>query len=185
MLPVAALTAVLLLLLGWRRGALAWVGVVAACFGLVLSLKLGFAACGSPLPHGMLRSPSGHTMAGTVVYGGLLGLFWLGAAASLIASLAIAALIGWTRIALGDHTGPEALLGGLIGIAGVMVLRRLAGGRPALPHHPVLRRILLVALVAGPALITHGQRSHAEGLIARLAQGYVRPWIGCKPTDVR
>ena len=70
-LPLIAVVALMLGLLGWRRGALAWLGAVGLSFTSVLALKLVFATCGPALGLPALRSPSGHTAAAAVVAGGI------------------------------------------------------------------------------------------------------------------
>src|SRR5450432_1483592 len=45
-LPVAVVVAIVLAVMGWRRGALVWLGVLGVTFGVILVLKLGFLACG-------------------------------------------------------------------------------------------------------------------------------------------
>ena len=45
-LPLAATVALIFLISGWRRGALAWTVAVSATLGVVLLLKLAFLACG-------------------------------------------------------------------------------------------------------------------------------------------
>ncbi len=179
LLPSAvAITAVLVLLGSWR-GVVAWVLVVVASYGLVASMKLGFAACGSPLPNGLLRSPSGHTMAATVIYGGVLVLLGVGRWTVLAVSCAIAALIGSSRVELGDHTGVEVLVGSAIGIAGVVALQRLASPlRPRRGGHALGGALLLLALFA-PALLLHGHRSPAESLLRQMGREYVGPLLGC------
>ena len=72
-LPIAVLVPLILSLAGWWRGTAAWGIAVTASFGTTSLLKLGFEACG-PRPHHLIHGPSGHTMAGTMVYGGLLTL---------------------------------------------------------------------------------------------------------------
>src|SRR5829696_3108384 len=72
-LPLAALVALALAAVGWRREALAWSVTVAGTLAAMLALKLAFLA--HPGLHGAaMRSPSGHTAAGVVVYAGLLAL---------------------------------------------------------------------------------------------------------------
>ena len=73
-LPVAGAVLVLLLATGWRRGALAWAGCVSGVLAVMLALKLVTLACGWRVPWTGLYSPSGHTAASAVVYGGLLAL---------------------------------------------------------------------------------------------------------------
>jgi membrane-associated phospholipid phosphatase len=146
-----------LALLGWRRGALAWCAAIGATLAMMLLLKLAFLGCAPQ----RATSPSGHTAAGTAVYGGLAALWLrrrLGArTAGLLAAGTVAAVIGTTRIALGVHTGFEVVLGALAGGAGVALLLRLAG--PA-PDRLYGRRLAVVAL---PLIVTlHGIRLPVE-----------------------
>lgn len=186
LLPGAALVALLLAMLRWTRGLALWLGTIIASFGLVLLLKLVFGACGSPLPHDALRSPSGHTMAATVIYGGSLILFAPALAirslSAGVAALAVCLMVGATRVALHDHTVPEAVLGGAIGLLAVWILHRLRGTPPGrLGVRPARLRILLAMAVLAPPILLHGERSRAEGLIQHLARAYVSALLACGP----
>src|SRR5918997_4183426 len=104
-LPLAALVALALAAVGWRREALAWSVAVAGTLAAVLALKLLALAYSGQLGTA-LRSPSGHTAAGTVVYAGLLTLLAgrrLGSRTgiALLAGAALAALFGCARFVLG------------------------------------------------------------------------------------
>ncbi len=178
-LPIAAIVLSILLALGWWRGAAAWGAVVAACFGATLLLKLALESCGPRPPHELIYSPSGHTMAGTVVYAGIAALLGLSLPASVAAAVPVATLIGWSRVRLGLHTVPEAMLGGVLGVAGVAALRLLAGPPP---RQPRVRRQLRAAVPAAALLLAavlHGRHSPAEAVIGRAARQHVGPILRC------
>ena len=155
-----------LLLAGWWRGALAWFTVVPATLGAVLLAKLSTMACQDLLPPVGLLSPSGHTASAAVVYGGLLALVIGGPRAALLCAGAVAALLGYTRVALGVHTLADVVAGGLIGTAGAVVLSLLAGPRPA------LRRgwIGVAAAAVAVLVLFHGRHVYAEMHIRQMSQ---------------
>src|ERR1700694_3781969 len=77
--PVCAITALLLLLLRKPRIAFAWVAATGFVWAAMALLKLGGYACeslscGGSLFRVSLVSPSGHVAASAAAYGGLLGL---------------------------------------------------------------------------------------------------------------
>lgn len=166
-LPLAAVLALVLSVAGWTRGALAWLLAVGVTLALAACAKLASFAFGpSDLLEG-LRSASGHTAAGTILYGGLLVLV-LGRSVAITIALPLAALVaglfGASRLALGVHSIADVLVGGGIGIIGVLLLARTAGPRPAgLPRF----RLLLTAAVITLAL--HGHQLRAEGVLLALA----------------
>ena len=164
-LPVALAVGVVLATMGWRRGALVWLGVVGATFGVVLVLKLGFMACGPVFSPWDLHSPSGHTAAASVLAGGFVTLLAGSPPAALAVSVLAAAMFGFSRVELGYHTVPEVFLGAAIGIAGAVVLARLAG-RP-----PVMRPLRLLAVAVVVAWLLHGGHLRAEQVIWRFAEG--------------
>jgi len=164
-LPVVAAVAIVLGALGWWRGAVVWLGVVGATLGAVLVLKLGFLACGPVFGPWALHSPSGHTAAASVVAGGLVTLLAGTPLAALTVSILAAFAIGSSRVELGFHTLPEVLIGAAAGIAGAVVLSRLAG-RPA-----VRRPMPLLGVAVVVALAMHGDQLPAEQVIWRFAQG--------------
>lgn len=162
-LPLMLAVALALALGGWRRGAVAWLFGIAATLAAVLLGKVFVCAC-DPLPMLDLRSPSGHTAAAAVAYGGLLALLApSGRRAPLLAAagaVAAAVLIGGSRLALGMHTASDVLVGAVAGVAGALVLARLAGARP-----PRLPRALPVAAALAVVIVFHGVHLHAEDRI--------------------
>ncbi len=164
-LPLIAVVALVLGVLGWRRGALAWLVAIGVSFAAVLALKLVFATCGPALGLTGLRSPSGHAAAAAVIAGGIAVVLRQGRQqVAAIAGLA-AVVIGATRVVLGLHTPVEVVLGGALGVLGVLGFARLAG-RP-----PVLRLRWLFAAIVGVALLMHGQHLNAETSIRAMAVG--------------
>ncbi|MCQ9156490.1 phosphatase PAP2 family protein [Acidomonas methanolica] len=164
------------------RLAAAWLGLAVASFGTVLMLKLLLEACGRHPDH-PLYSPSGHTAGATFVFGGMAVLFFPSALAALPAAIAVAALIGATRLFLGAHDLPEVLVGGAIGLGGVaaLLLVRLrlegAAGRPA------ASAMQICALFAGcvaTTVLLHGVRSPAERWIEQVSHQFLRP-LACSP----
>jgi membrane-associated phospholipid phosphatase len=153
-----------LALSGWRRGAAAWIGAIFGAFAVILLLKLIFIGCGTR----SALSPSGHTAAGTALYGGAIAL-WLRRGlgiwtASLLAGGGVAAVIGATRLALGVHIPIEVAIGGAVGLGGVFALVRWAGPPPAWVQ---ARWLVPSALVVVLAL--HGTRLPAEQRLRNFA----------------
>ena len=172
-LPLALAVGVALLVLGWRRGAMAWLVAVGGTLALVLVLKLAGWACGPPL----LRTPSGHAAAAAVVCGGLALIVVRRDRphrALLIAVLA-AAVVGSSRLLLGAHSLPEVLLGGAIGIAGASLLARLAG-----PPPQGLRARWVAAVAVAVLVVFHGTRLPAEPLIGGLAFRLAQQFRVCR-----
>ena len=176
-LPLVLAIAIALLVQGWRRGAAAWVAVVCATFGVTLALKVLFIPCSDAFDMPTLHTPSGHVAAATVVVGGLAVLL-LGRGLAVLVALATAALIGTTRLVLGEHTGLEVAVGAIVGLAGVAALIRLAG--PPRPATVDVRRVVLIAVLV--AVVFHGlhmpAEAHIRGAAWRLAQ-----FLKVCPTD--
>jgi membrane-associated phospholipid phosphatase len=175
MLPVVAAIACVLAIQGWRRGALVWLGVVAVTFGLILLLKLVFLACPPLFGPTDIRSPSGHVAAATVVCGGLAALLTRCRASILPVALFAAAVIGVSRLMLGAHSVPEVVLGALVGLAGAIALRALAGAPPA------MRPGRLLAVVVIVAALFHGMRLPAEAAIRHTALRAAQMLSVCQP----
>ena len=159
MLQVIVVMALTLGVLGWWRGAVAWLLAVGASFATVLVLKLLFVACGPALGVPALRSPSGHAAAAAILAGGVAVV--MGTSRRRVAAVAgLAALvIGATRLALGLHTTTEVIVGGVLGVAGAVGFARTAGPEPALR----LRWLFVVMMVV--TLLLHGHHLNAEAHI--------------------
>jgi|WetSurMetagenome_2_1015567.scaffolds.fasta_scaffold416704_2 membrane-associated phospholipid phosphatase len=165
-LPVALAVAISWVVAGWRRAALAWSAAVFCVLAVTAFGKMATAACGpfDLLPG--LRSPSGHTASAAVVYGGLVALLlpvawersetWRVTTAAALAGLA-AVLFGGTRLLLHVHTRTDVLAGAVVGMAGALLLARLAGPRPAAVRLAVPVGVALVTI-----LLFHGGHLHAE-----------------------
>ena len=162
-LPLIATVALMLGVLGWRRGALAWLVAVGLSFALVLLLKLVFASCGPALDLAGLRSPSGHAAAAGGIAGGIAVVLGRGRGYVMATAGLAALLIGVTRVALGLHTPAEVVLGGALGMLGVLGFALLAG-RP-----PPLRLRWLFAAVVAVALLLHGLHLDVETRIRAVA----------------
>ncbi|PPQ29712.1 phosphatase PAP2 family protein [Rhodopila globiformis] len=181
-LPAACVIAVMLALTGWTRGALIWLVVVIGTLATVAALKIGFAACGPIRIGDAVNSPSGHVAGGTVVYGGLAALLIRYAGAgrgwALLPAPLVAALIGLTRIALGAHTVPEVVIGGVVGCAGVFAMLALADLRPGRLRPPRLLgpAVLVVAVM-------HGHHVNGEALVRQASQHWT--WLTAACGDHR
>ena len=173
-LPLTAAIAATLALLGWQRGALAWLVAIGGTFGLMLLLKLLFLACGQLVPEVHVRTPSGHTASAAIIVGGLIALSGLGSekrVAVAIASAVLAAILfGFSRLSLGKHTLSEVVIGGLVGSAGAVLLVWLAGRPP-----DRLRTDRLAAVVLAVVILFHGFHLPAEAQIYRTAS-LLRVW---------
>ncbi len=164
-LPVALCIAVALMLLGWRRGAAAWLVGVVGTLGAMLVLKLVFHACGGLIPQAGIHTPSGHTAAAAVTYGGVVALLGASGGLAFAAAAGAAVVFGISRVALGFHTPPEVLVGGLVGLLGAALLIRLAGPPPALRR----RNTALLAALLAALVVFHGAHVRAETTIGRWA----------------
>ncbi len=161
-LPLAAIVALVLGVVGWWRGLLAWVVAVAGTLGVMLALKLVALAVAEDFDWGPPASPSGHVASACVVYGGLAVLLLRGAVPlPLLASIPIgvAALMGYSRVELLAHDTAEVIVGSVVGMAGVMVLAAMAGPRPRVVGWPV------VGAAACTMLVFHGMHLPAEAAI--------------------
>lgn len=164
-LPLVGAVALALAVLGWWRGAAAWLVAVGATFGTVLALKLGLLACGPVFGPFGLHSPSGHTAAAAMVAGGLAAILTGWPRAALVAALAAAVVIGVSRVLLGFHSVPEVVTGGFVGCLGAVGLAYLAG-RPR-----VRRPARLLASAGVVAVFFHGVRLPAEAAIWHASHG--------------
>ena len=125
-----------------------------------------FFACSNLFGGTGIQSPSGHTAAAAVIMGGALVLFLRGRIPGVVLAaipLAIAVLIGLTRLAVHAHSVPEVLVGGAVGLGGAAALALLAGPRPPVPGWPAA-----VGAVAVMAAL-HGLRLNAETTLHHLS----------------
>ena len=167
-LPLAALVALALAMLGRRRDSLAWCLAVGGTLGAMAVLKvLVFVAIG-PQGWAGLGNPSGHAASATIAYGGLAALV-AGRLAprlplGLLAGLASGLLVGFTRIELRVHSLADVLVGVAVGLAGLLALDRRAGPAPHRAGLPALAAVALAAMLA-----FHGQRLLAEPELRAIA----------------
>ena len=168
MLPLLAATTLMLALLGWWRGAAAWLVAAGGTLAVMLALKLLFLACHGVLPAADIRTPSGHTAAAAVVAGGLAVLFAgrvsARAALALLVAASAAIVIGFSRLALSAHNLPEVIAGGVVGVTGALAFALLAG--PVPERLPVGR---MAAVLVGITVLFHGFQLPAEAAIVRFA----------------
>jgi hypothetical protein len=163
-LPIAVCIGLSLAWITWWRGVAAWSFSVMFALSATLALKLFFLACGPTAGF----SPSGHTAAGTAVYGGVVALILrkrIGPpAAWLLAGGGMAALVGYSRMALHLHDLREVSIGAAVGLVAVAALLATVGPAP-----PGLRPRALLS----PALLViiplHGLRLPAEPMVRHAA----------------
>lgn len=171
LLPLAGLVALSLAVVGRRREALAWTLAVTGTLATMLLLKLLVFVCFGSAAMGGLRNPSGHTAAGIVVYAGLLTLvgerFAPRMPIALLAGAVFGLLFGFSRLALRYHTLADVLVGGAVGLAGVLVLAKLAGPRRA--DAPACGPVLVAAVALLAVLTFHGNKLHAEAALRSIA----------------
>ncbi len=186
-LPEAAV--VLLILLAQRRWRVAgaWMLAVPGVLGTLLVLKIICYACGWLLPafdldQLALRSPSGHVASAAVVSSGVVALqagrLRVGAvSAALAAALAVAAVIGATRVLLGAHSMFEVAVAAVVGGAGAVAFALLSG------RHLQEKSGLPVAAAAAIVLVIfHGSHLPAEAVIQSAAAATLRQWVpACQP----
>jgi membrane-associated phospholipid phosphatase len=171
LLPLAGLIALSLAAVGRRREALAWSLAITGTFATMLLLKvLAFLCVGSDAENG-LGNPSGHTAAGVVVYAGLLTLVGERLAPrvpiALLAGAGFGLLFGVTRLLLKVHSLADVLVGGAVGLAGVLILARLAG--PRRPNAPTSGLVIVATVALFGVLAFHGHRLHAEAELQLIA----------------
>ena len=186
-LPVVAVVFLILLAQRRWRVAGAWMLVVPGVLGTLLVLKVACFACGWLLPafdldQLALRSPSGHVASATVVSSGVFALqarrLRVGTIpAVLSATLAVAVIIGVTRVLLGAHSTSEVVVAAFVGGAGAVAFARLSG------QHLLEKSGLPVAAAAAfMVVIFHGSHLPAEAIIQNAATETLRQWIPvCQP----
>ena len=186
-LPVVAVVFLILLAQRRWRVAGAWMLAVPGVLGTLLLLKIAGYACGWLLPaldpdRLALRSPSGHVASAAVVCSGVVALqagrLRMGAiSAAASAALAVAAVIGATRVLLGAHSISEVVVAAGVGGAGAVAFARLSG------RHLLEKSGLPIAVAAAAVLILfHGSHLPAEAVIQSAAADTLRQWVpACRP----
>jgi len=182
MVPVCTTTAVTLLLFRQRQIALSWIAVTAAVWALMLVLKLSGHICETlactPPGFGVV-SPSGHVAASSAAYGGLLGLMFRSAGRSMrqscVAAVAIATVVGVTRVVLHEHTIAEVIVGGVVGVAGAILFTSAARGWLS-----GRRRALLLGVVAASMMLFHGTHLTWEPEIRAITSSAVQSIEGSR-----
>ncbi len=166
-LPLVVTTALGLWFGGWPRATLAWLIVTAATLGAVGLGKVMVFVWGPPESLPLLLSPSGHTASAPLVYGGLAMLL-LPRRWARVLGLPLAVLfgvaVGATRLALGEHSIPDAWAGGAIGLLGSLALHMAIGPKP-FDFRPWALLGLGAAVIAG----FHGLHMPAEQWLRALA----------------
>jgi membrane-associated phospholipid phosphatase len=181
---VSAVLAVLILSHEWRA-ARWWSCAIVVALGAALIAKLGFIPCGREVAWLHITSSSGHTASATAAYGGVAMLYAQSSSSpksrafAVLAAIAIALVIGATRIVLGAHTTEESILGAAIGLAAPLFL--------AIPERlferPLLHRRgwwLLLSCLFVPCLILlalYDRQAGTEGWIAMAAM-HLAHWVG-------
>ena len=132
---ILAVTVILGLNARWRL-ACCWVAATSGVLGAMLVLKLGCYMGGVLVPalgleQAGLVSPSGHVASACIAYGGIVMMLAPRQGAGRLAcvvSLAIAAVVGASRVALGDHSWGEVVIGAAVGTLGAVMFASIAAG---------------------------------------------------------
>lgn len=187
MFPLGFIIALTLLALRQRRAATAWTMAIGGVWAIMLALKLiGYTIAAlipvSPLNVVDLVTPSGHVASASAIYGGVIGLvLWRPGtlmARILVSSASVAAIIGLTRVILGEHSLSEVLIGAAVGLAGAAGLASAAGvsvDRRA--------RLPLVAVAVLVMAVQHGEHLSWEQGIRQLALEAIGRWRGVGTTS--
>lgn len=169
LLPLSVVFFIWLLATHRAGTALIWLAIVFACNFIIGALKLYFLAC----PAGdMLRSPSGHTGFGIIVYGSITLVLAKAVRRQWLRGLIIAlgtglvAAIAVSRLILGNHSPIEIVIGAALGgisLAVFAALYRPGSSRPR-------QFLVLAAVVLLVAFIFHGEQVKAEGFLRALGR---------------
>jgi len=114
LLPGSLILIALLLSLGRRADALAFVEALAVCLTAMLFAKIAFYACESNVPAFGIKSPSGHASLSAFFYGCLALVAVVGRphwqrAAIYLGTTLLVLLVGASRIVVGAHSLPEVV----------------------------------------------------------------------------
>ena len=165
LLPLSLVVAGTLWRFESRAVATAFAGALVLCLGTLAVLKLTLLSCGAYW-HLLVRSPSGHCGAATIVYGAIaivlathtpprLRRLWYGGALALIV------LIALSRVVLRMHSQVEVAIGLTIGAACLALFTLRYRGRP----HPRINPLALGLALSLTSLVAYGSQSQAEILL--------------------
>ncbi len=167
-------------IIGQRRAAVAWTVAIGCVWAVTLMLKLTGYTIATLFPMSVLSdidlvTPSGHVASSAVIYGGLVGLLLSGPGTlvrrSVLAAIAVAIVIGTTRVLLGVHSLAEVLVGTTVGVAGAAGLAMAAG--TALERRA---RLPVLAAIALLIVTFHGDHSSWEHPIQGAALRLIEVW---------
>ena len=180
-LPLIAAVAITLVLSGHRRLACGWIAATGGVLGAMLLLKVVCYTCGLlipalNLPQLGLVSPSGHVAAACIAYSGIVALMTAGqrhAACrfACLTAVGVAAIVGTTRVELGDHSWGEVAIGAAVGIAGAVGFTMFAarpGGR--------VSSMALLSTILPVLLICHGMHFTIEHAIHSASAEMLKEW---------
>ncbi|MDP9096966.1 MAG: phosphatase PAP2 family protein, partial [Pseudomonadota bacterium] len=182
MFPLGIAVALTLFALHQRRAATAWTLSIGCVWAAMLALKLAGYTIDALMPASPLNvvdlvTPSGHVASASAIYGGVIGLVlrWPGTlkVRMLTASAAVAIGIGLTRIALGEHSLSEVLIGAAVGLGGAVGLASMAGA--SVDRRAALALTAVTILVMA---VQHGEHLSWEQGIHRFALEAIGRWRG-------
>jgi hypothetical protein len=154
-----------------RRAAFQWALIITTSLALVAASKIAFYGWGTGIRRWNLTCFSGHTVSAWLAWPALLMLMPPARSralriASLVAGIAIAACVGWSRVPLGAHPVSEVIAGTLLGAAAAAWIIR------ALWNHAFDKSgiaTLAVALLALALLTQAGlKRPYTEGWFQKI-----------------
>jgi membrane-associated phospholipid phosphatase len=180
MFPLGVAVPLVLGIFGQRRTALAWTAVIGSVWAVMLVLKLSGYTIATMFPVSafseiFLVTPSGHAASAAAIYGGLVGIMLSHPGTLLrrtvLAAIAVALVIGATRILLGVHSVSEVIVGAAVGVAG-------AAGVALAARDTVERRARLPVLAAITVIIVtfHGDHTSWEDPIHDAAVRIIQIW---------
>lgn len=182
MFPLGIAVAMTLFALHQRRAATAWTLAIGCVWAAMLALKLAGYTIDALMPASPLNvvdlvTPSGHVASASAIYGGVIGLVLRRPGTlkvrMLTASAAVAVGIGLTRIALGEHSPSEVLIGAAVGLGGAVGLASMAGA--SVDRRAALALTAVTILVMA---VQHGEHLSWEQGIHRFALEAIGRWRG-------
>ncbi|WP_439026747.1 phosphatase PAP2 family protein [Haloarchaeobius sp. DT45] len=161
---------------GYRREATAQlVGYAFVAFSLTVLAKGVFALPRPPESVQLVEAsgygfPSGHAIAGAVVYGGMaLELDWFRSRARIAAAVSVGLAVGFSRVVLGVHFLGDVLVGFALGGVVLWAGSSAWAGRPAVGY-------LVATVVAVPAVLV----TDASHLSLTLLGSCLGGIVGCR-----